>query len=447
MINPDRPNTGVSDALLSEKVIICCGEDAAELLAALRSAYPCAETAYHEYRCYRFWKFEEFTLVWSGIGTGCIEPLLFELIDGFPLRQVVLIGTCGAIPGRGVRPGEVFLVDKAYLGGAAIRLPEDAFPLSCRFGEERLAGLGLERKSAISTDFYYGFAVDPGARVKRLQGQDLNLKGDLAAFWDRADLVEMEIGQFYYLCGIFDSDQLEYVAIKGAANATDTVAQQTIYSGPVLQKGLRSALQLLGVKEGMGERFQPSTAAGGAEGESASGDMTKLTEEIKLYWTIQLAVCAVLGYLGSNLDFSLVGGAKAMKNFVVSLIAFIPITIGSIYNLVGNYYIRMSGYTIEGKEQEDILSPALAIAYLIVSGVMWAVICYSFINYFWPDRWASLTGGLLLGFLINFFCSRFVIKELCKSEMKTDYDKRKYAGKYSEKLRTLYLCSCPERKR
>lgn len=450
MINPDRPNTGVSDALLSEKVIICCGEDATELLWALRSACPRPETAYHEYRCYRFWKFEEFTLVWSGIGTGCIEPLLFELIDGFPLRQVVLIGTCGAIPGRGVRPGEVFLVDKAYLGGAAIRLPESAFPLSCRFGEERLAGLGLERKTAISTDFYYGFAVDPGARVKRLQGGDLLLKSDLAAYWDRADLVEMEIGQFYYLCGIFDSDQLEYVAIKGAANATDSVAQQTLYSGLVLQKALRSALQLLGVEEGMGERFQPSTAAGGAEGESA-GDMTKLTEEIKLYWTIQLAVCAVLGYLGSNLDFSLAGGqaAETMKNFVVSLIAFIPITIGSIYNLVGNYYIRMSGYTIEGKEQEDILSPALAIAYLIVSGVMWAVICYSFINYFWPGQvmnWKSLTGGLLLGILINFFCSRFVIKELCKSEKNIDYDKRKYAGRYSEKLRLLYHCACPERK-
>jgi len=442
VINPDRPNTGVSDALLSEKVIICCGEDATELLWALRSVRTRAETAYHEYRCYRFWKFEEFTLVWSGIGTGCIEPLLFELIDGFPLRQVVLIGTCGAIPGRGVRTGEVFLVDKAYLGGAAIRLPESSFPLSCRFAEAALAGLGLERKTAISTDFYYGFAVDPGARVKRLQGQDLSLKSDLAAYWDRADLVEMEIGQFYYLCSVFDSDLLEYVAIKGAANATDSVSQQTVYSRRVLQKALASALQLLGVEE----RLEPPAAGSGGGGESA-GNMTKLTEEIKLYWTIQLAVCAVLGYLGSNLDFSLAGGeaAETMKNFVVSLIAFIPITIGSIYNLVGNYYIRMSGYTIEGEEQEDLVSPALAIAYLIVSGVMWAVICYSFINYFWPDKgwnWESLTGGLLVGFGINSVCSRFVIRELCRRDIQ-----KKYSGEYSKKLRQLYRCSCPERKR
>ncbi|MSM40723.1 MAG: hypothetical protein GJT30_13995 [Geobacter sp.] len=445
MINPDRPNTGVSDTLLSEKMIICCGEDTTELLWALRSVCARAETAYHEYRCYRFWKFEEFTLVWSGIGTGCIEPLLFELIDGFPLRQVVLIGTCGAIPGRGVRPGEVFLVDKAYLGGAAIRLPESAFPLSCRFGEERLAGLGLERKTAISTDFYYGFAVDPGARVKRLQGQDLSLAGDLAIYWDKADLVEMEIGQFYYLCSVFDSDQLEYVAIKGAANATDAIAEQTVYSRRVLQRSLASALQLLGVEE----RFEPPAAVSGGGGESA-GDMTKLTEEIKLYWTIQLAVCAVLGYLGSNLDFSLAGGAKAMKNFVVSLIAFIPITIGSIYNLVGNYYIRMCGYTIEGAEQEDILSPALAIAYLIVSGMMWAVICHSFINYFWPGQvknWMSLTLGLSVGILINLVCSRLVIYELCTREKHLPYAQRKYAGKYSEKLRHLYRCACPEKKR
>ncbi len=195
---------------------------------------------------------------------------------------------------------------------------------------------------------------------------------------------------------------------------------------------------------------EPEQAAANRESDAPAGNITKLTEEIKLYWTIQLAVCAVLGYLGSNLDFSLAGGeaAETMKNFVISLISFIPITIGSIYNLVGNYYIRISGYTIEGAEQEDIISPALAIAYLFVSGMMWAVILYSFINYFWPDRvmnWASLTGGLLVGFLINFVCCRFVINELCNQEAQRKYAERKYAGKYSEKLRLIYHCRCPEK--
>lgn len=445
-MGPDRPNTNVENSLLSERMVICCGEDAAELLQALRTEFPRQETAYHEYRCYRFWKFAEFTLVWTGIGTGCLEPLLFELFEGFTPKELVLIGTCGAIPGRGIEPGDVFLVDKAYLGGSAIRLQDSALPLPCRFGADKLARLGLDRRSAISTDLYYGFAVDPGARVRRLQEEDFGLKADLAAYWDKADAVEMEIGQFYYLCGLFGGPGLEYVAIKGAANATDFVAQQTLHSGPVLQRSLRSALQLLAVNSGP----EPEPAADNRESDAPAGNITKLTEEIKLYWTIQLAVCAVLGYLGSNLDFSLAGGeaAETMKNFVISLISFIPITIGSIYNLVGNYYIRISGYTIEGAEQEDIISPALAIAYLFVSGMMWAVILYSFINYFWPDRvmnWASLTGGLLVGFLINFVCCRFVINELCNQEAQRKYAERKYAGKYSEKLRLIYHCRCPEK--
>jgi len=79
MMRPDRPNTNVENSLLSERMVICCGEDAAELLQALRTEFPRQETAYHEYRCYRFWKFAEFTLIWTGIGTGCLEPLLFEL--------------------------------------------------------------------------------------------------------------------------------------------------------------------------------------------------------------------------------------------------------------------------------------------------------------------------------------------------------------------------------
>lgn len=440
-MRPDRPNTNVENSLLSERMIICCGEDVAELLQALRTELQQQEMAYHEYRCYRFWKFEEFTLIWTGIGTGCLEPLLFELFEGFTPREMVLIGTCGAIMGRGIEPGDVFLMGKAYLGGSAIRLPESLLPLPCRFGDDKLARLGLARKSTISTDLYYGFAVDPGSRVRRFQEEDLGLKADLAAYWDKADVVEMEVGQFYYLCGLFGGPELEYVAIKGAANATDTVSQQTAYSGRVLQLALRNTLRLLGVSGG------PAPLTGGRESDAPAGNITKLTEEIKLYWTIQLAVCAVLGYMGSNLDFTLNGGeaVETMKNFVISLISFIPITIGSIYNLVGNYYIRMSGYTIEGAEQEDIISPALAIAYLFVSGMMWAVILYSFINYFWPERvmnWASLTCGLLVGLLINFVCCRFVINELCRPEAQLKYAERKYAGRYSEKLRLIYCCSC-----
>jgi hypothetical protein len=79
-----RPNTAVKNEVLQENLLLCCGEDTTELLLALPEVGP--PLLYHVYRCYRFWRFDGFTLVWTGIGTGCLEPLMFELFANWLRR-------------------------------------------------------------------------------------------------------------------------------------------------------------------------------------------------------------------------------------------------------------------------------------------------------------------------------------------------------------------------
>ena len=84
------PNTNASLELLQPHCILCCGEDVSHFLQLLPTIQ-----MYHEYRGYRFWRLPGFTLVLSGMGTGCLEPLMWELTRPKVIRQVMLIGTAG----------------------------------------------------------------------------------------------------------------------------------------------------------------------------------------------------------------------------------------------------------------------------------------------------------------------------------------------------------------
>src|SRR5688500_16227939 len=95
MHNRARPNTMVNDAFLHQSIILSCGEDPSELLAAARTAGLDKPCALHEYRCYRFWSFPICTLVWTGIGTGCLEPLLYEILRESRANKICLVGTAG----------------------------------------------------------------------------------------------------------------------------------------------------------------------------------------------------------------------------------------------------------------------------------------------------------------------------------------------------------------
>src|ERR1051325_59874 len=92
--NPARPNTLLPNGLLKRDIILCCGEDLQEFKAAIRAVFGTPRTA-HRYRCYAFMQAGSISFIWTGIGSGCIEPLLCEIHDEAQLKQIVLVGTAG----------------------------------------------------------------------------------------------------------------------------------------------------------------------------------------------------------------------------------------------------------------------------------------------------------------------------------------------------------------
>jgi hypothetical protein len=248
----ERTNTGVDDTILHEKLILCCGEDATELLSAL--PVKLASLAHHQYRCYRFWRFPHFTLAWSGMGTGCLEPLLYELVyandEGSSrkqIREILLIGTAGAFPGTTLAFGQPYLIRKAYLGASAISVAEHEVsapqpqPLAPNLLEMRDAS--LKEASVVSTDYYYGFSMD--LRSQLLRQADARLAKAVSRAWGKVDMVDMETAQFYHLCSLSGRTDLGYAAVRGPSNHIDNFPMQRAYSLPVLQSALSAAFRLL----------------------------------------------------------------------------------------------------------------------------------------------------------------------------------------------------------
>jgi hypothetical protein len=122
-------NTNATSSHLERQVLLCAGEDSNELMHALPTDSLEIQLT-HEYRCYRFWrcrsrtdKNRSFALVWTGIGTGCIEPLLCEVLsENTPVEQIVLVGTAGQLASfdhqsPAARPT---LMSRALLGPSAL---------------------------------------------------------------------------------------------------------------------------------------------------------------------------------------------------------------------------------------------------------------------------------------------------------------------------------------
>jgi len=319
-INPHFPNSAVPGDLLHENVILCCGEDCGDLLAAMgqiTGAVP--REPDHDYRCYRFWQEKDFTLIWSGIGTGCLEPLLFEIFQPGIIRRIILIGTAGSTGKRPITTGEAHLISEAWLGGSAVSLSDEQLPLAPSFSFP--SSLRLPSASIVSSDFYYGFYQGEDPVRLRLRDAVPSLRSDVARFYPRVDLVDMECAQFYWLCATVGGDSLGFAAIKGAANAVVQPGEQSSYGPLVLKNCFAAARELLHcpsffpVHERDCElreskfrmpsrhrnfRFLRRNTINVDELQNGF----KLVEEIKLFWTIQIAVCAVLGYLGKELNFS-----------------------------------------------------------------------------------------------------------------------------------------------
>ncbi|BDA72407.1 hypothetical protein CAL7716_065730 [Calothrix sp. PCC 7716] len=58
--------------------------------------------------------------------------------------------------------------------------------------------------------------------------------------------VDMEVAQFYHFCNLFDNENnLNYIAIKGAANTIGNAEEQLENSSIVIQNAIEKAIALL----------------------------------------------------------------------------------------------------------------------------------------------------------------------------------------------------------
>jgi len=237
------PNTNAPAELLTPRCIVCAGEDRPTLLDALRLAGFEPGPSRHSYRCYEFWKSGDVLIVWTGIGTGTIEPLLWEIFQPGVIEQIVLVGTAGRMAESGAALGRAYIVDQAFLAGTGLdgeNLPQPLRP--------RWPGLpdGHATASSVSTDFFYGF----GPRL--MTGDYPFASGALKRAFEehtrrKTDLVEMEVAQFYAFCAAFPDAPSHFIAIKGVSNTVEVHGEQVENSRDAIAETLRMARGLLRV--------------------------------------------------------------------------------------------------------------------------------------------------------------------------------------------------------
>lgn len=236
-------NTQAPPDVLARQVILCAGEDQEELLRAL-ALHPVNVQSTHAYRCYHFWRctsrFESrrsFVLIWTGIGTGCIEPLLREILfDGSPVEQIVLVGTAGQLRDFNSQSLTVtpVLMSPAYVGPSALSALGERGPLTPTLAVEARLG------TVFSTDLYYLW------NQRTIPEWDESYTSTFAEAWRKAQYVDMEVAQFYWLCRRFGGELVRYAAIKGAANELGVAGQQSANSLAVLNACIALTLRVFG---------------------------------------------------------------------------------------------------------------------------------------------------------------------------------------------------------
>jgi hypothetical protein len=187
----------------------------------------------HRYRCYAFLETQCVSFIWTGIGTGCIEPLICELRDEPCLSRIILVGTAGSVAGR-AKLGMATPVGEAQIACAGISPKQKTlkpnWPIAKNAPTQRI----------VSTDYYYGFTLKRARPTPQLWAADTRLAKTVAKALRRADLVDMETGQFYHLCQTLRPDW-QFLAIKGAANPLTDFTQQTFHSESVLKNAVTRA--------------------------------------------------------------------------------------------------------------------------------------------------------------------------------------------------------------
>lgn len=233
------PNTAARIELLHPNVILCGGEDPSELERCIASKLPPVQETF-TYRCYRFWRSSDCALIWTGIGTGCLEPLLWEILLPGVIDEIILIGTAGRLPGSRLPLGAASIVTEAYTGGTSLDELYAKRPIHPRYS----IPANVPTASIVSTDYYYGFST--AAAGGAYAGATAGLCEAVTEHYRARDLVDMETAQFYHFCHAFDwRGRLRFVSIKSAANEVENSLQQLSNSASVLRSSITLALQLL----------------------------------------------------------------------------------------------------------------------------------------------------------------------------------------------------------
>jgi len=242
-----RPSSAIPLSFFQDNMIVCTGEDPKELTTAFKSSSLGKCLRYHQYRCYQAWKFSGITVVITGIGTGCMEPLMWELLDHETLgdkrpKRLAMIGTAGYISDSGF--GQVYVVDGAYPVGCGVRLHDDHLPVRPRF--PGYAELGLPLAEEMSTDRYFTCTpamTDP--RKVLAKSHDPQLLEELEKYWKAGRLISMETLQFYHFAKMFGLPDTQYIAFRGVANLADQFETQGDYSQQILTDALSHAVEAL----------------------------------------------------------------------------------------------------------------------------------------------------------------------------------------------------------
>ncbi len=236
------PNTMFTPDMLSEDIVLSCGEDPTELLECLAQATGAGIPSPHRYRGFGCVKLPSMSVVWGGMGTGTLEPFLWEVLKCEKVKRIVLVGTTGLLAPCTEALGNAFLITEAYLAGTALDEEWITQPLRPSFRDLDKAA-NLPRSSIVSTDFYYGFAGN-----KQRQGYPpitQRIEKGFQGTARSASLTDMETAQFYFFCSAFrEKGTLDYLGIKGPANPVLATDAQVVHSANVLAKAIRLAKEV-----------------------------------------------------------------------------------------------------------------------------------------------------------------------------------------------------------
>jgi hypothetical protein len=158
----------------------------------------------------------------------------------------------------------------------------------------------------------------------------------------------------------------------------------------------------------------------------------KLIEEIKLYWVVQTAVAPAIGYLLSHIDVS---NAK-LNDIVFCVLAFMPAVIGAVYNLAGANYVREARLEAGLPYSKDFLCRWLIVGYLIIGGLIAAILTHALSSLLLPNDFASCIVGMhatrwltVVGFLLGLCTFAYLSKTTYRRiESPGSHDFQTYLG-------------------